>query len=95
MRINNVPDNDKHKDHVDKVVTTSLYDKSYKKLVRDHKKDIVEDISMIKKPLKEDLDEKIDKIFNYNNSIEVVSKETCLQQLDSAIILSLKGEENG
>ena len=44
MRINNVPDNDKHEDHVDKVVTTSLYDKSYKKLVRDHKKDIVEDI---------------------------------------------------
>ena len=50
---------------------------------------------MIKKKLKEDLDEKIDKIFNYNTSIEVVSKETCLQQLDSAIILSLKGEENG
>lgn len=47
-----------------------------------------------KKLLKEDLDEKIDKIFNYNDSIEVVSKETCLQQLDSAIILSMKDKEN-
>lgn len=44
MRINNIPNNDKHKDHVDKVVTTSLYDKSYDKLVKDHKKDIVDDI---------------------------------------------------
>lgn len=50
---------------------------------------------MIKKRLlKEDLDEKIDKIFNYNDSIEVVSKETCLKQLDSAIILSMKDKEN-
>lgn len=54
-----------------------------------------EDMRMIKKRLlKEDLDEKIDKIFNYNDSIEVVSKETCLKQLDSAIILSMKDKEN-
>lgn len=44
--------------------------------------------------LKEDLDEKIDKIFNYNDSIEVVSKETCLKQLDNAIILSMTDKEN-
>ena len=44
MKINNIPNNDNHEDHVDKVVTTSLYDKSYDKLVKDHKKDIVDDI---------------------------------------------------
>ena len=47
-----------------------------------------------KKLLKEDLDEKIDEIFNFNDSIEVVSKETCLRQLDRAIILSMRSEEN-
>lgn len=45
-----------------------------------------------KKLLKEDLDEKIDEIFNFNDSIEVVSKETCLRQLDRAIILSMENE---
>lgn len=45
-----------------------------------------------KKLLKEDLDEKIDEIFNFNDSIEVVSKETCLHQLDRAIILSMENE---
>lgn len=44
MKIKNISDNDKHEDHVDKVVTTTLYDKSYDKLVKDHKKDIVHDI---------------------------------------------------
>lgn len=43
-----------------------------------------------KKKLKEDLDKEIDKVFNFNDSIEVVSKETCLKQLDRAILLSIK-----
>lgn len=45
---------------------------------------------MAKKKLKEDLDKEINKVFNFNDSIEVVSKETCLNQLDKAILLSIK-----
>lgn len=50
-------------------------------------------MTMKRKKLKESIDDEIERIFNYNDEIEVVSKETCLNQLKKAAILSMEEDD--